>query len=679
MATAAPTPFEIDDLYRLAHIEDPRISPDGTLIVFVRVVPDRVANGYRRAIYVVPTSGGAVRRFTSGTTSDHAPRWSPDGRQLAFVSNRAGGSDQLYVMPSDGGEAVAVTNLEHGASEPAWRPDGSGIAVLSRLSQDECAALLKGEAVPPPTSEWEAKRRKAEREHVEEQRSDPRVVTRLPYRGGTQFFDGRRNHILLITLPPDDAPPLPPRLLTDGDMHYSAPHWTPDGQAILTTATRDPEADSLFAYYDVLRVPVSDAPELPTPQRLTGHGFSCFDPQASPDGKLVAYLRAPDENVLGKGSHIALIPSEGGAERDLTSLLDLNVEWLRWSPDGKQLLFVAGWRGAARVYAVDLHGREQPFMDGDYLISAADVGRDGSVAFVAGRPANPCDVYLRAPDGAVTRLTQLNDPLLGSRQIAPFEEVVYAAPDGAEVQGWLLRPPVAAAGQRLPLAVVIHGGPHTMWGPGFRSMWHEWQTLAARGYVVFFCNPRGSEGYGELWRDALRSGWGTADAPDILAGIEAVKQRVAIHPDKICVTGGSYGGYMTAWLLAHHDTFAAAVAARGVYNLSSLHGTSDAHELIEAEFGGFPWEVHEELWAHSPLAHAHRITTPLLILHAERDYRVPISEAEQLFSVLRRLKRTVEFVRYPREGHDLTRSGEPHHRADHLRRTIEWFDRFTQG
>jgi dipeptidyl aminopeptidase/acylaminoacyl peptidase len=218
-----------------------------------------------------------------------------------------------------------------------------------------------------------------------------------------------------------------------------------------------------------------------------------------------------------------------------------------------------------------------------------------------------------------------------------------------------------------------------MWGPGFRSMWHEWQTLAARGYVVFFCNPRGSEGYGELWRDALRSGWGTADAPDILAGLEAVKQRVAIHPDKICVTGGSYGGYMTAWLLAHHDTFAAAVAARGVYNLSSLHGTSDAHELIEAEFGGFPWEVHEELWAHSPLAHAHRITTPLLILHAERDYRVPISEAEQLFSVLRRLKRTVEFVRYPREGHDLTRSGEPHHRADHLRRTIEWFDRFTQG
>jgi dipeptidyl aminopeptidase/acylaminoacyl peptidase len=218
-----------------------------------------------------------------------------------------------------------------------------------------------------------------------------------------------------------------------------------------------------------------------------------------------------------------------------------------------------------------------------------------------------------------------------------------------------------------------------MWGPAMRSMWHEWQTNAARGYVVLFCNPRGSEGYGEGWRDAIHANWGVADAPDILAGIDAVIARGGIDPARIAVTGGSYGGYMTAWLISHSDRFACAVSARGVYNLLSEHSTSDAHELIEFEFDGYPWDLAEKLWQHSPLAHAHKIETPLRILHSEQDYRVPISEAEQLFAILRRRKQVVEFVRYPREGHELTRSGEPRHRADHMERTLEWFDRYCKG
>jgi dipeptidyl aminopeptidase/acylaminoacyl peptidase len=207
-------------------------------------------------------------------------------------------------------------------------------------------------------------------------------------------------------------------------------------------------------------------------------------------------------------------------------------------------------------------------------------------------------------------------------------------------------------------------------------MWHEWQATAARGYVVFFCNPRGSEGYGEHWRDGIHANWGVADMPDILAGVDAVIARGGIDPARIGVTGGSYGGYMTAWLIGHTDRFACAVAARGVYNLLSHHGTSDAHELIEFEFDGYPWELHDKLWQHSPLARAHKITTPLRILHSEQDYRVPISEAEQLFAILRRRKQVVEFVRYPRESHELTRTGEPRHRADHMERTLEWFDRY---
>jgi dipeptidyl aminopeptidase/acylaminoacyl peptidase len=244
------------------------------------------------------------------------------------------------------------------------------------------------------------------------------------------------------------------------------------------------------------------------------------------------------------------------------------------------------------------------------------------------------------------------------------------------VQGWVLRPPGFAPGRSYPLVVHIHGGPHVMWGPSFRSMWHEWQVAAAAGYIVFFCNPRGSDGYGEAWRDAIRAGWGEIDAPDILAGVEQLIASGEVDPARVGVTGGSYGGYMTAWLLSHSERFCCGIAARGVYNLISHHSTSDAHELIEHEFNGYPWELAEELWDHSPLAHAHKITAPLLLLHSELDYRVPVSEAEQLFAFLRRQKKVVELVRYPREGHELTRTGEPDHRADHMRRTLAWLDRY---
>jgi dipeptidyl aminopeptidase/acylaminoacyl peptidase len=682
-----PTPFEIDDLYRLASLEQPRLSPDARQVAFVRVTVDRGQNGYRRAIYLVPTDGSTPpRRFSAGTTSDHDPRWSPDGRSLAFLSKRAGGPDQLFVMPTNGGEARQITFLPQGVSHPAWSPDGHAIALLVPLDADERASFLRGQPPSQPEDTWERRRAAEQRERDEQLRHDPRVITRLPYRSGTNFFDGRRNQIVLVQLPADEDQPATLRLLTDGDLHYSAPIWMPNGSALLSTATRDPEADSLFAYYDLVRVRLpaeSDDPAaFPQLERLTGHGHTIFDPRPSPDGHWIACRRAPDDNLLAKGCHVAVFPVDQPhdvRERDLSSPTDINVEWLGWTPDSHEILFLGGWRGEALVHSTALDGTAGPLIQGSYLIAEADVGSDGSVAFIAGTADNPCDLYIRRTDGAVARLSQVNAALLAERAVVPIEEIGYLAPDGLEVQGWMLRPPGYDPAQRYPLALVIHGGPHVMWGPGFRAMWHEWQTLAAHGYVVFFCNPRGSDGYGERWRDAIHANWGRADAPDLLAGLEAARQRANIHPDKIVLTGGSYGGYMTTWLIAHGDQFCAAVSARGVYNLLTEHGTSDAHELIEFEFGGFPWELHEELWAHSPLAHAHRITTPLLILHSELDYRVPISEAEQLFSMLRRLKRPVEFVRYPREGHELTRTGEPHHRADHLRRTIAWFDRFTKS
>jgi dipeptidyl aminopeptidase/acylaminoacyl peptidase len=698
------SPFTIDDLYQLGWVEDPRVSPDGRCVAFVRVTVDRVANRYRRAIWLAPTNpdasraegGGPPRRLTAGVASDTAPRWSHDGRRLAFVSDRAGDTPQLFVIDLDGGEAQMVTRAPQGASAPAWSPDDRRIAFLGRANEAERAAEDRGDEQPAPADEWELKQAKARREYDEAQRVDPRVVTRLPYRGGTSFYDDRRNHIYLIDAPPhhlagdedEDAEPPRPRRLTDGDMHYAAPVWMPDGTAILTTATRDPEADSIFAYYDLLRVPVPDTGR-GEPARLTEAGFSYYDPEPSPDGRLIALRRLSDERPMAAGARIAIMPAAGGELRDLTAATDLSVEdRLCWLPGGDGILFTAAWHGTQVVYRVNLaagetgrQGDEQPsvlpvFAAAGRFVEGFDVGPDGSVAFVTGTAANPCELFLRRPDGREVQLTRINQKLLARRALAPIEEIVYAAPDGREVQGWVVYPPDFDAAKLHPLAVHIHGGPHLMWSPGLRSMWHEFQATAARGYVVFFCNPRGSDGYGEEWRDAIHANWGDADAADILSGVDAVIARGGIDPARIGVTGGSYGGFMTVWLIGHSDRFACAVAARGVYNLLSEHSTSDAHELIEFEFDGFPWERYEQLWQHSPLAYAHNISAPLRILHSEQDYRVPISEAEQLFAFLRRRKHVVELVRYPREGHELTRTGEPRHRADHMERTLEWFDRY---
>jgi dipeptidyl aminopeptidase/acylaminoacyl peptidase len=678
-----------EDFYHIVTVEDPQVSPDGTRIAFVRLSVDRVENQYRRAIWLAPTDGGPPQPFTAGEKQDYAPCWSPDGQHLAFVSTRGGDKPQVYIISTTGGEARRLTDMPQGAENPAWSPDGQLIAFTSRASAEEREKEEDGSQDEEDQLEdaFAARQRREAQEHREKQRFDPRVVRRQPYRAGTSYLDDRHTHIYVIPAaaadPEADEAAKRPRRLTDGDVDYAPPVWSPDGASLLTSATRDPESDTGWIYQDVFRVPLP-APGAPRgePVPLTGPGFSNFNPWPSPDGRFIAYLRLPEERIMAQVPRLTVMPGEGGEPYDVTPDFDRGVNDFGWSPDGHALFFTAGDEGDTGIYRVPVEGGMPiPIISGRREVLAFDVAHDdGQIGFVACTPERPPDLYTAALNGSPERrLTDVNKKLLGKKQVMPVEEIWYTAPDGVEIQGWLIKPPGFDPTRTYPLAIEVHGGPHAMWGPSTMTLWHEWQCLAARGYVVFYCNPRGSDGYGYAFRDAIHRQWGAADMADILAGVDHVVSQGYIDMARMAITGGSYGGFMTAWIIGHDGRFSAAVSQRGVYHLTSFFGTSDIPELLEWEFDARPWEAYELFWRHSPLAYVNQIKTPLLILHSEQDFRAPIPDAEHLFLMLRWLKRDVELVRYPRDGHELSRSGEPRHRVDRLNRIVGWFEKYCKS
>lgn len=665
-------PLSAEDFYRLEGVSDPQISPHGTWVAFVRRSVDRQSNAYRGAIWLARPDGTEVKPFTVGTARDAYPRWSPDGRYLAFLSDRAGDKRQLYVIPADGGEAHRLTDMAGGVTALAWSPDGSHIAFLSAVDAEERAREDRGEA--PPDDPEERKQWEQRRQQEDEKKDDPRVIARFPYREGTSYLGDRYPHIYLIELPTTwasrERPK--PRRLTNGDWVFGTPVWAVDGQSILSSRNRDPGSMDLHFPTDIARIPVEGAGlEIIVGEEVGGdHG----DPKPSPDGRWIAYLTRPEERHAAQNANVALVSTSGDRPRLLTAALDANVYSYSWAPDSEGIYLTFGRSGNAGVHRVGLNGEAAQLVGGARTVLEFDVNEHG-LAYAVTAPDVPSDLYVAEPDGSgERRCTQVNAELLAERWLSAPEEIRYTMPDGVQIQGWVMYPPGFDGRAKYPLAVEIHGGPHAMWGNTF---WHEFQVIAGRGYVVFFCNPRGSDGYGQTFRDAIHRQWGEADADDILSGVTGLIRRGCVDEERLVVTGGSYGGFMTAWIIGHDDRFAAAVSQRGVYELVAFYGTTDIPRFVEAEFDVAPWEDVDTLWQHSPVAYADRIKTPLLILHSDLDYRVPVCEGEQLFAALKRLRREVVLVRYPREGHELSRSGEPEHRVDRIQRIVDWFDRHT--
>lgn len=672
-------PMTIDDLHRIVTLEDPQLSPDERWVACVYVTVDKLENNYKRHIWLVPTAGGNPVQITRGG-ADFAPRWSPDGKWLLFTSARSGKA-QLYLLPMGdiGGEAFPITDMPNGASGGAWSADSKKIAFLSGSDAYERAREQGGTALLPPSDKLEAKHRKELREAEEARRFDPYYAWRIPYRDGfsptASYWDGRNKQIYVIEAR-EGAKPV---RLTDAEVDYSEPVWTPDGASLITTRPPQENVDEPWRHEVLYRLDI----ETKSLTRLTtepyiNKGFF-LAPGAryvvAPDKRYVAYLRTPQKRLYTQFPKLAIVPVTGGSERELTGELDRTVLDAKWSAESNTIYFRANSEGNTEIYRVPLEGGAiEKVVAGTMECTGFDIGASGGIAYIANTDLAPTELYWR-PAGAAesVQLTFANQPLLDEVIVQPTHEIRFKSADGWEIQGWYLLPVGYEEGKRYPLTVHIHGGPRLMWGPGLRTMWHECQVHAAHGYVVFYCNARGSDGYGQVFQD---HSFGVPDYPDQMAGVDKMIELGYADPDKLAVTGGSYGGYMTAWIIGHTDRFKAAVAQRGVFNLLSFYGTTDITAFTTDEFGVEPWQNPTLLWERSPLAYAHNIKTPLLIIHGENDYRVSISESEQLFTYVRANGGTVKLMRLPRESHDHSRSGEPLHRVQRLEAMFDWFDRY---
>jgi len=639
-----------EDVYELTGAADPRLHPDGKTVAFVVWRIDKEENEYRSAIWLAAADGSSPpRQFTSGEKRDSSPRWSPDGSQLAFTSSRGEGeTGQLYVIPAQGGEARKLTDLKEDPSDIAWSPDGSRIAFCARV-RDEAY------------------------EEEDEKKRRPRRFTRLNYKLDNVGWTGdRRQHVFVVPVHGSEEP----KQLTEGDFEDSSPSWSPDGERLAFVSARSEFWDLELAS-DVFVVDAGGG----EPKQLTESDGGCDGPVWSADGSQIAFLYTPGTLDWPHHGQVAIVSAEGGGHRLLTESLDRTcapyppIREPIW--DGDRIIFGVEDSGNVHVYGVAADGSAapEPILDGERVVNGFDLA-NGTVVHTQTTPTALTEVY--AGDRP---LTEIGRSFAEGRELVESERFTAASEDGTEVEAWVIRPPGFEAGKRYPTLLNIHGGPFAQYTTGF---FDEFQVYAAAGYVVLYANPRGSSGYTEEWGRAIRGpsngqgpGWGTVDYQDLMAVMDtALEQFDFIDADRLGVLGGSYGGFMTTWVVGHTDRFKAAVSERAVNNLVSAYGSSDLFWAFAGQFGSYLYEDFDSWVERSPSRYSENIKTPLLIVHSENDLRCSIEQGEHLFITLRLRKHDVEMVRFPAESHELSRSGSPPHRVERFQIILDWFDRY---
>ncbi|MEG9296288.1 S9 family peptidase [Mangrovibacillus sp. Mu-81] len=651
--------IEINDLYQLKALSDPRLSPDGKEVIYVQTLMDEDKDEYVSALFCQNIKTGEVRQWTFRDERVSSPRWSSDGERIAFISNRSG-VNQLYLISRTGGEAEQVTHSRNGVSTPVWSPCGGKIVCSIRME--------KGESFE-------------EREEREE-KIKPFVASSMKYKSDENgFHDDRYTQMVLVDLETKEI-----TRLTDDEHDYTLQAWSGDGRFIAYSVNleenKDLSFDSELFLLDVEKSEYRKVAEGPG-----FYGGSSF----SPNGKYLAYVGHGREFQNATQNKVYLYNLETGSSFMLTEGLDLPVgDYLNsdsiqgssqtgivWAKDNESFYFIASDRGNTILYYAHIEGSVYPaLLEEEQHIYGYDFYSDAQMMVLAmSKPVEPGELYtLHVPSGEKRKITDANEGWLAERTLSKPESFMHPGPTGHNVQGWIMKPVNAGEGKKYPLIVEIHGGPHTMYGNTF---FHELQLLAAKGYGVLYINPRGSHGYGQAFVDAVRGDYGGGDYEDIMAAVDYVlKEYDWIDESRLGVTGGSYGGFMTNWIIGHSDRFKAAVTQRSISNWISFYGVSDIGYYFSE------WQMKcglkdiESLWKHSPLAYVQHIDTPLLILHSEKDYRCPIEQAEQLYIALKRDGKNARFVRFPESNHNLSRTGKPSLRKARLREIVEWFQKY---
>ncbi len=634
-----------DDLLSLRDVSDVHLSPSGTKMAFVLSSIEKPSGREYSNIWVGSTDSGSLKQITEGEVNDSMPRWSPDGRQIAFSSNR-GGQPSLWIVDAETGKSQMLATWSQSnsyISKPsemmAWSPDGKEVAFAA--------------AEPASTP----------------QATDPRVITRILYKSRTSFSDDLRTQIFAVSLADHTV-----RQLTHGDHDAHSLSWSSRGEIVfLSNHAPDPDKDF---HYDIF---VLD-PHTGTERKLTNAIGVAFSPTWSPDGNSIAYLATtrPVTTIdsIAEDTHVWAIARDGGTGKLISGKLDRRASSPQWSPDGHSVYFLAGNEGETNVYEVSKSGEiPRAVVQGPATVRFFSVA-GSHLSFTRTDDVTPVEVWLAAADGSNRHpISTFNSEAASAWKLSTPQSFWFQSFDGTRVQGWLMPPTGFAADRTYPLILTIHGGPHGMFGYSFDF---ADQVEAAHGYAVLYINPRGSAGYGQNFSDGCVNDWGGGDYKDLMAGLDyAIAHNSWIDPENLGITGISYGGYMTNWAITQTQRFKAAVPISSLSNLISFYGTSLYQDLIHAEFNGMPWDSdnYEKLWQRSPLAHVKNANTPTMFVHGEQDHDVSIVDAEQMYSAMRWRGIEAELLRYPREGHGLH---EPLHRIDHLNRSLEWFDRHLQ-
>ncbi len=680
------------DTLRVAGVSDAQISPDGMWVVYTVSTVD--GDGTRSALWIARMASdtsqtaldvarpsgrrtAAVQLLPAGWSASN-PRWSPDSRRIAFLSAEKE-QTAIYVVSLDNRQPrliapVSGTNfhIAYEGESLAWSPDSKRIAFISATDEDDVSSASSRRG------------------------NDPRVIDRLQYKSRTSFSDEARTHVWLAEVDNERAEA---RQLTDGRFYDHAVAWSPRGDEIAFLSNREPDPDAnnnsdIYAVTPNGRV-----------RQLTSTPGCEYEPQWSPDGKWIAYTATKREvttiDSIAEDAHVWVIEAEGGRGRELTAAQDRRARSPRWSATSKSIFFLAGDRGQTLIFQVDVDGKNvleiftdkynpgsipgalagsppPPFPKRPFQISSFSLAfnQSATIACTLSSPTQPAEVWF----GDVSkyhgssrfngRNSNHNDSFISSLTLVDPVSFSFKSFDGTTVQGWLMKPVGWREGVRYPLILGIHGGPHGMYGYSFNP---TFQAYAARGYAVLYLNPRGSSGYGQKFSDGTLREWGGGDYRDLMFGVdEALRRFQWIDADRMGITGGSYGGFMTNWIVTQTQRFKAAVAVASVSNLISFYSTSLYQDLVHAEFG-LPWDDYDLLWRWSPLRYARQVQTPVLLLHGEQDNDVHITQAEEMYMALRRRNIETQLVRYPREGHGFR---EPRHRIDALERTLAWFERY---